>query len=82
MPTNTEKIVITLKSVSKIYPLYPSKQSRLKEALHPFRKKFHTDFYALKNINLEVRRGEILGIIGVNGSGKSTLLKIISKVRG
>ncbi len=49
----------------------------MKEALHPFGKKYYKEFYALKNINLEINKGEIIGIVGVNGSGKSTLLKII-----
>jgi lipopolysaccharide transport system ATP-binding protein len=46
-------------------------------------KKGNSDYiYALKNINLEVMPGEILGIIGKNGAGKSSLLKILSKVTG
>jgi len=74
------EIAIKLENISKFYKLYNEPKDRLKEALHPFGKKFHREFYALKNINLEVKKGEILGIVGRNGSGKSTLLKLISGV--
>ncbi|MBA3005049.1 MAG: ABC transporter ATP-binding protein [Proteobacteria bacterium] len=72
--------VIRLENVSKYYKLYDSPKDRLKEALHPFGKKYHREFFAIKNISLTVQRGEVLGIVGRNGSGKSTLLKLISSV--
>lgn len=70
--------IVRVNDVSKIYRLYDSPIDRLKEAIHPFQKKYHKDFYALKNITFEVKKGDTLGLIGKNGSGKSTLLKIIS----
>ena len=72
--------IISVKSLSKTYKLYHSHRDRLKELLHPLRKKYHHKYHALKNIDFTVHRGEILGIIGQNGSGKSTLLKILCSV--
>lgn len=75
-----KNIAVQLRNVSKHYRLYNKPIDRLKESLHPLNKKYHKKFHALKNINLEIKKGEVLGIVGVNGAGKSTLLKIISGV--
>lgn len=73
-------IAIKIENVSKIYKLYDHPFDRLKEALHPFGKKYHHDYYALNDIGFEIKKGETVGIIGRNGAGKSTLLKIITGV--
>jgi lipopolysaccharide transport system ATP-binding protein len=70
-------IAVKLENISKFYKLYNEPKERLKEALHPFGKKYYKKFYALNNINLEIKKGEIFGMVGMNGSGKSTLLKLI-----
>lgn len=69
---------IRVENLSKVYKLYDSKKDRLKEAVNPLKKKYHRDFYALKDISFDVKEGETVGIIGKNGSGKSTLLKLIT----
>ena len=73
-------IAISLKNVSKYYKLYDDPTYRLKEALSLTKKEFHQKFYATKNFSLDIKKGEILGIVGKNGSGKSTLLKLITSV--
>ena len=72
--------IIEVKNLSKVYNLYENPKDRLKEALNPFKKSYHNELYALKNITFNIKQNEIFGIIGNNGSGKSTLLKIISGV--
>lgn len=74
------KKVISVKNIKKIYKLYEKPSDRLKEAINFFGKEYHTDFYALDDITLEIERGMSVGIIGTNGSGKSTLLKILTGV--
>lgn len=71
---------IRIKDISKVYRLYEKPIDRLKEALSPFKKKYHKSFYALNNITFDVKQGETVGIVGTNGSGKSTILKIITGV--
>lgn len=74
------KIAIQVKNLEKVYKLYNKPSDRLKETLGLGRKKKHTEHHALKGINLTIRQGETVGIIGTNGSGKSTILKIITGV--
>lgn len=72
-----KEIVVSLQNVSKVYKRYHQPVDRLKEILLP-RKSRAEEFWAIRNISLEVLRGETVGIIGRNGSGKSTLLQIIA----
>jgi lipopolysaccharide transport system ATP-binding protein len=69
--------VVSVRGVGKCYNLYRSPQDRLKEALCLGRRSFHTEFWALKDVSVDVQKGTTLGIVGRNGSGKSTLLQII-----
>lgn len=71
---------IELKHITKIYAMYAKPTDRLKEALDFRRRSYHDTFYALNDVNIHVKKGEMIGFIGENGSGKSTLLKIITGV--
>lgn len=69
---------ITLQNISKKYRIFPRQRDQLKETLSFGRLDCGKDFWALRDINLEVERGSIIGLLGRNGAGKSTLLRIIS----
>lgn len=79
-PTSDDSIAIKVSNLTKIYHLYDKPQDRLKEALNPFKKSYHHDFYAMNDVSFEIKKGETVGIIGKNGAGKSTLLKMITGV--
>ena len=74
-----KEIAIEIKNLTKEYKMYPTKKDRLIEAIFPGVER-HTTFRAMDNLNLEVKKGEILGILGKNGAGKSTLLKMVTGV--
>lgn len=75
-----DNIAIEVTNLEKVYKLYDKPSDRLREALHIGRGKHHTEHRALKGVNMTIRQGECVGIIGTNGSGKSTILKIITGV--
>ncbi len=82
----SSEVVITVKNLSKSYHIYEQPRDRLKQFILPFFQRtvgmvprtYYRDFWALRDISFEVRRGETIGVLGRNGSGKSTLLQMIA----
>lgn len=70
-------VAIQLRGVSKVFEIYNRPSDRLKQMLWGKRRQFYREFWAVKDIDLEVYRGETVGIVGRNGAGKSTLLQMI-----
>lgn len=73
----SSNFAIKVENLSKCYQIYDHPQDRLKQMLVRGRKQYFHDFWALKDVSFELKKGETIGIIGRNGSGKSTLLQLI-----
>lgn len=76
----TRQVAIDVRDVKKVYKLYERRSDRVKDAFGLMKKNPPKKHYALNGVNLQIKTGETVGIIGTNGSGKSTILKIITGV--
>ena len=77
MSCNNE-VAVSVRGRSKAYKIFESPGKRL--CYHLFKVQTGRDFWALDNINFDIRKGEAFGIIGKNGSGKSTMLQILAGI--
>lgn len=82
---SSDNVAISVQNISKCFFTYEKPRDRLKQAIMPRLQRWVGDetttygkeFWALRDISFDVKRGETVGIVGRNGSGKSTLLQII-----
>ena len=72
-------VAIKIEHLYKNYKMFARKKDRLFESIFPMYQK-HGEFSAIRDLNIEIKKGEVLGILGKNGAGKSTLLKMITGV--
>jgi len=72
--------LVNAKNLGKRYKLFDHPIDQVKEFLMLGKKKYHQEFWALRDISFDMKKGESFGVIGENGAGKSTLLKIVTGV--
>ncbi len=70
--------IVKARGLGKRYRLYDRPGDRLRELLSPTRRRLHREFWALQDLDLEVQRGECVGLVGSNGAGQSTTLKLLA----
>lgn len=85
---SSEPVVMTLDNIGKCFQIYSHPRDRLKQFLLPparrmiglQQRSYAREFWALRHISIEIKKGEAIGVVGKNGSGKSTLLQIMTGV--
>ena len=67
---------ISISNLGKCYHIYDKPRDRLFQMFMRSRRQYYREFWALRNVSLDIGKGEVLGIVGKNGAGKSTLLQL------
>ena len=83
LPQVANEPIISLREVGVKYRLLTDRETTFKGRMLgalSFTRRRQSEFWALKDVNLDVRPGEVLGVVGSNGSGKSTLLRVLAKI--
>ncbi|RPD87775.1 ABC transporter ATP-binding protein [Luteimonas sp. 100069] len=74
----SENLAIDVRDVGKSYHIYEHPSHRLMQGLVGAKKRYYREFWALRGVNIQIRPGQTVGVVGRNGSGKSTLLQMLA----
>src|SRR5690606_35080251 len=77
-----DDIAIRVEKLSKCYFVYEKPRDRVLQLLSRGRRRYYKEFWALRDVSFDIKKGETVGVLGRNGSGKSTLLQMICGTLG